>query len=156
MKPMNRILPLACAVWMLALFLATPHAAQTTAEAPKGGAATPKGHLDLSLFTHSENCVACHNNLMSASGEDVSIGASWRSTMMANSARDPYWQAGVRRETIDHPTHSGAIQDECGACHMPMSVRIQRAAGGEGEVFSQLPIASDDDSELHRLAGDSI
>ena len=26
-------------------------------------------------------------------GEDVSIGATWRSTMMANSARDPYWQA---------------------------------------------------------------
>ena len=44
---------------------------------------------------------------MTPSGEDVSIGATWRSTMMANSARDPYWQAGVRRETIDHPTHVG-------------------------------------------------
>jgi hypothetical protein len=156
MNPMNRILPLACAAWMLVLFLATPRAAQTTAEARNNEAAKPKGHPDLSLFTHSENCVACHNNLMSASGEDVSIGSTWSSTMMANSARDPYWQAGVRRETIDHPTHSGAIQDECGACHMPMSVRIQRAAGGEGEVFSQLPIANGDDSELHRLAADSI
>ena len=37
------------------------------------------------------------------------------STMMANSARDPYWQASVRRETIDHPKHSAAIQDECAA-----------------------------------------
>ena len=26
---------------------------------------------------------------------------------MANSARDPYWQAGVRREIIDHPTRQG-------------------------------------------------
>ena len=26
----------------------------------------------------------------------------WRSSIMANSSRDPYWQASVRRETIDH------------------------------------------------------
>ena len=58
------------------------------------------------LFSHSDNCVACHNNLVTADGEDASIGAAWRSTMMANSARDPYWQAGVRRETIDHPSKS--------------------------------------------------
>ena len=87
MTPMNRILPLACAIWMLALFLATPRAAQTTAEARNGEAAKPKGHPDLSLFTHSENCVACHNNLMSASGEDVSIGSTWRSTMMVSTQR---------------------------------------------------------------------
>ena len=152
----NRILPLACAVWMLGLFLATPRAAQVTAGTAEGGAAKPTGHLDLSLFTHSENCVACHNNLMTAAGEDVSIGSTWRSTMMANSARDPYWQAGVRRESIDHPTHSADIQDECAACHMPMTTRIQRAAGGKGEVFTQLPIANGDDSEFHRLAADSI
>ena len=76
-----------------------------------------------------------------AAGEDVSIGSTWRSTMMANSARDPYWQAGVRRETIDHPTHSADIQDECAACHMPMAQQIARAAGGKGEVFAHLPIA---------------
>ena len=79
--------------------------------------------------------MACHNNLVAPSGEDVSIGATWRSTMMANSARDPYWQAGVRRETIDHPTHSAAIQDECAGCHMPMATRIARESGGRGEVF---------------------
>ena len=82
------------------------------------------------------------------SGEDVSIGATWRSTMMANSARDPYWQAGVRRETIDHPTHAAAIQDECAACHMPMAQRIaQRRAAGKGEVFAHLPIARRDPSD---------
>ena len=76
--------------------------------------------------------------------------------MMANSARDPYWQASVRRETLDHPQHSAAIQDECAACHMPMSQRIARAAGGTGEVFAQLPIGGRDGSELHRLAADGI
>ena len=40
--------------------------------------------------------MSCHNGLHTPSGEDVSIGASWRASMMANSSRDPYWQAGVR------------------------------------------------------------
>jgi hypothetical protein len=75
---------------------------------------------------------------------------------MANSARDPYWQAAVRRETLDHPDHSAAIQDECAACHMPMSQRITKAAGSAGEVFSQLPTTGDGGSELHRLAADGI
>jgi len=93
---------------------------------------------DLSLFTPSANCVACHNNLIAPSGEDVSIGSTWRSTLMANSSRDPYWQASVRRETIDHPTRAAEIQDECAACHMPMSRRITRESGGLGEVFAHL------------------
>jgi hypothetical protein len=146
------LLPLACVAWLLSLFLIAPEARKAQRAAP----ATPNPHLDLTLFTHSENCVACHNNLVTADGEDVSIGSTWRSTMMANSARDPYWQAAVRRETLDHPMHAAAIQDECAACHMPMSQRITKAAGGTGEVFAQLPIASADDSELHRLAADSI
>ena len=137
--------------------MAAPRAAQTT-ETTEGGvkARAKEIQKNLSLFTLSENCVACHNNLVTPSGEDVSIGTSWRSTMMANSARDPYWQAGVRRETIDHPMHSAAIQDECAECHMPMSTQISRAAGGKGEVFSHLPFNKDNGSELQKLAADSI
>ena len=54
-------------------------------------------------FETSDRCVACHNGLTTATGEDISIGVHWRTSMMANSARDPYWMASVRRETIDHP-----------------------------------------------------
>src|SRR5262245_45236575 len=118
---MNRILHVACVAWLLVIFAVVPRAAQKAAT--EGGSAKPSGHLDLSLFTHSDNCIACHNNLITPSGEDVSIGATWRSTMMANSARDPYWQAGVRREAIDHPMQSAAIQDECAQCHMPMATQ---------------------------------
>ncbi|HVQ16600.1 MAG TPA: hypothetical protein VMS40_23520, partial [Vicinamibacterales bacterium] len=81
---------------------------------------------------------------------------TWRSTMMANSARDPYWQAAVRRETIDHPKRSADIQNECAACHMPMAQKIAHAAGGRGEVFTHLPIAGPNASELQRLASDGI
>jgi len=91
-----------------------------------------------------------------ASGEDVSIGATWRSTMMANSARDPYWQAGVRRETMDHPMQADAIQAECAACHMPMLQKVSKAAGRKTDVFAQLPINKKDDSELHKLAADGV
>ena len=82
-----------------------------------------------SLFTHSENCVACHNNLSTASGEDVSIGTAWRSTIMANSARDPYFLASVRRETVDHATRSTEIQDECATCHVPAAQKSAHAVG---------------------------
>ncbi len=121
------------------------------------------GRHDLTLFTSSDNCVACHNNLVAPSGEDVSIGSTWRSTIMANSARDPYWQASVRRETIDHPTRGAEIQDECAACHMPMSRRIAREAGGLGEVFAHLPHAhveerhvDQEQAALDRLALDGV
>jgi len=152
---MRRILPLACAAWLLALFAAAPRAAQT-AETVEGGFKAKQIHKNLSLFTTSDNCIACHNVLVTPQGEDVSIGASWRSTMMANSARDPYWQAGVRRETIDHPMHSAAIQDECAECHMPMATQISRASGGKGEVFAHLPFNKNNGTELQKFAADSI
>jgi hypothetical protein len=141
----------ACSGWLLTVFLILPSAQGGAERRPTRTAV----HDNLSLFTHSENCAACHNNLSTTAGEDVSIGASWRSTMMANSGRDPYWQAGVRREVTDHPKHSAAIQDECAGCHMPMATRISRAAGGKGEVFAHLPIG-EDSSPLGRLAADSV
>ena len=70
------------------------------------------------LFSSSDECQACHNNLTTTSGEDVSIGASWRGSMMANAARDPYFLASLRRETIDHASHAADIQEECARCHV--------------------------------------
>lgn len=146
----NRLVALAAIAWMMAMLAAAPRAADQARPAP---AANP--HRDLSLFTHSDNCIACHNNLAAENGEDVSIGTMWRSTIMAHSSRDPYWQASVRREAIEHPSHAAEIQDDCASCHMPMPQRIARAAGVTGGVFSHLPIAKDQ-SDLQRLAGDGV
>ena len=63
--------------------------------------------------------------------------------MMANSSRDPYWQASVRRETLDHPSKKAEIEDECSTCHMPMARTMARAAGGLGQVFAHLPVGRD-------------
>jgi len=97
------------------------------------------------LFVTAERCMACHNGLVTPAGEDVSIGVGWRGSMMANAARDPYWHAAVRRETLVHPTASAAIQNECSACHMPMARFQANAEGHQGEVFSHLPLSHSDE-----------
>lgn len=63
---------------------------------------------------------------------------------MANSSRDPYWQASVRRESIDHPESQRTIEGECSICHMPIARFEARQQGGQGEVFTHLPLDSDD------------
>jgi hypothetical protein len=107
------------------------------------------------LFEPADTCIVCHNNLIAATGEDVSIGADWRGSMMANSARDPYWQAAVRRELLDHPEARDAIEDECSICHMPMTTFAARAAGGQGQIFAHLPIGRPDDPDAV-LASDGV
>jgi hypothetical protein len=106
------------------------------------------------LFQTSDRCFACHNTLSTSTGEDISIGFSWRPTMMANSSRDPYWQAGVRRESIDHAESQAAIEDECSKCHMPMSRFQSRFEGREGQVFSHLDFESDE--RMDQLAHDGV
>ena len=90
------------------------------------------------LFQTSDNCMACHNGLNTAKGEDVSIGLDWRGSMMAHAARDPYWQASVRREVREHAVAAAPIEDECALCHMPMATLQARAEGRKGEVFANL------------------
>lgn len=96
------------------------------------------GEAAADLFTTSADCIACHSNLTAPSGDDISIGYNWRASMMANSARDPYWHAGVRRESIDHPAAQAAIEDKCSTCHMPMMRFTNAHAGGQGQVFASL------------------
>ena len=72
--------------------------------------------------------------------------------MMANSARDPYWHAAVRREVTDHPAAQAAIEDKCSTCHMPMARFDAAAAGGQGQVFANLPAAA----PQHELAADGV
>jgi hypothetical protein len=93
------------------------------------------------LFQPASECMTCHNGVMTPSGEDVSFGTLWRASMMANSARDPYWQAGVRREVMDHPRAQAAIENECSRCHMPMAHVQQHALGRQQTVFPNLPAA---------------
>lgn len=80
--------------------------------------------------------------------------------MMANSARDPYWHAGVRREVTDHPQAQAAIEDKCSTCHMPMARTTAAAHGGMGQVFVNLPVLAEQlpdwDETSASLAADGV
>lgn len=106
-------------------------------------------------FHTSDRCLACHNGMTATTGKDVSIGFDWRSSIMANSSRDPYWQASARRETIDHPESRSAIEDECSVCHMPMAHYASKLEGHEGKIFDYLPFNEKDD-EKSRHAEDGV
>lgn len=115
------------------LLLAAPGAAQTHPGQPQPPQQQPQ------LFDVAGQCMACHNGIISPDGLDISFGTSWRPSMMANAARDPYWQAAVKRETMDHPDAAVAIQDECSKCHMPMARFQAHTAGQPFESFGKLP-----------------
>src|SRR5215471_11321027 len=90
--------------------------ALTVLAVARASAATPA----VPQFHTSDRCFACHNGLVTPKGDDVSIGLDWRASIMAYSARDPYGQVSVRRESLDHPESQAQIEDECASCHMPI------------------------------------
>jgi hypothetical protein len=73
--------------------------------------------------------------------------------MMANSARDPYWHAAVRREVMDHPVARAAIEDKCSTCHMPMHRFTEAQRGTQGKVFDNV---ADLTIAPHALASDGV
>lgn len=77
----------------------------------------PDGFND--LFAGSGECALCHDEISTASGENVSITNAWRSTMMANAAKDPFWRAKVSHETLVNPEHKEALENTCIRCHAP-------------------------------------
>ena len=137
----QKVIATAVAGWLLLVVLvstgSTPAIQAQTAQTAPVVTATAAP-----LFDTSHNCMACHNSLSTSAGEDISIGTAWRATMMANSARDPYWHAAVRREVIDHPAAAADIEDECSICHMPMARTLSMSLGQKGRIFAHLPIAS--------------
>jgi len=106
------------------------------------------------FFSASGVCVVCHQSMTDATGTDVSIDAAWRSTMMANAARDPYWQATVASEMLATPALAEVIQDKCLTCHSPMA-RTTAAFGGETAAAFDGGML-DPQHALHPLAIDGV
>ncbi len=109
---------------------------------------------DATAFATADRCIACHQGVTTRDGAGASIGHDWRASMMANSARDPYWQAAVRREIMDHPEAASEIEAQCSRCHMPMANAAAEVEGRAGEVFAHLPAGSA--GELAALAADGV
>lgn len=96
----------------------------------------PKGHptirtgTDLpvdttTFFGTSGVCAGCHGYdplgiaLIDSQGVDINMTDQWRATLMANSAKDPFWRAKVRHEVLVNPSHQVGLEDKCTSCHAP-------------------------------------
>ena len=91
-----------------------------------GPARNPAQNTVLSTFMTADfsgpgTCVLCHEGLSDEAGIDVSLTTAWRSTMMANAAKDPAWQAKVSSEVVRFPALQEVIEAKCVTCHMPMA-----------------------------------
>ena len=109
---------------------------------------------DPAPFATADRCIACHQGVTTRNGAGASIGHDWRASMMANSARDPYWQAAVRREIMDYPEAAADIEAQCSRCHMPMANAAAEDEGRAGQVFAHL--SAGNDGEFAALAADGV
>jgi len=135
---------------------ATVYATPTIEQLPEGAfAGLPLPEDSGDYFSTSGVCVVCHDSMVDESGLDVSLTAYWRSTILANAARDPYWQASTAAEIIENPEIESSIQDLCAKCHMPMArftanadSEDVRAVGDGGYISANHP--------LHNMALDGV
>lgn len=88
-------------------------------------AAALPSHVSVSegRFTSHDACAECHiagsDTLRDSDGRDVSPVTLWSGSMMANSARDPYFLARISRELEAQPGARDEIIAACTRCHAP-------------------------------------
>ncbi|HMQ61586.1 MAG TPA: T9SS type A sorting domain-containing protein [Flavilitoribacter sp.] len=77
------------------------------------------------IFPTTYYCGGCHgpdylmHAMVDEMGNDVNLFDDFSTTMMANSAKDPFWQAKVSHEMLVNPGHSLDLQTKCTSCHAP-------------------------------------
>lgn len=91
-------------------------------------------------FSTSGNCAFCHTTDFGANtlkGKDVSQVTLWRSTMMANASKDPFWRAKVDAElsTVKNKDVKKVAADLCLKCHAPMGF-TQAVLDGKGSEYT--------------------
>ncbi len=110
--------------------------------------ALPLGRTN--LFAGSGSCAICHSSNMSTvlyhNGSDVSPVTHWRSTMMGNASKDPFWRAVVAEEVHKFPQLQQVIESTCIKCHAPMGYTEAIFNGQQHYSMAQMkadPIAND-------------
>ena len=84
----------------------------------------PRGYNG--LFAGSGECLQCHGYdtagvaSVDLFGNDINLVDDWRATMMANSAKDPFWRAKVSHEVLVNPQYQSLIESKCTSCHAPL------------------------------------
>lgn len=99
------------------------------------------------LFSGSGACVNCHGSdpagiaSTTSMGEDVNVVDDWKGSIMANSAKDPYWKAKVQESVLLNPDHQELIEDKCTSCHAPLGRHSKAIL--EGEAYSMIHLSTD-------------
>ena len=141
------------------------HSKEFLLELRSSGDTLPLG--ENTWFMGSGRCAGCHghddagNAGVDSNGVDVNLVDDWRSTMMANSARDPFWRAKVSHEVLVNPGHQAALEDKCTSCHAAQGRYDKFLTGGGPYSMAEMemdPIALDGVSCIvcHRQAPDSL
>jgi hypothetical protein len=105
-------------------------------------------------FATSGVCGGCHGydplglSMVDANGIDINVTDDWRATMMANSAKDPFWRAKVAHEVITYPGKQLAIEDKCTSCHAPAGHFSAKMLGATHYSMQQLL-----NNDVHGLDG---
>ncbi len=110
--------------------------------ADRGGLGLPVGQNN--YFMASGNCEGCHGHdpmqyaSVDSNGVDVNVVDDWRSTLMANSAHDPFWRAKVSHEGLVNPALQSELEDKCTSCHAPMGRHDKYLSGGGHYSIAEL------------------
>lgn len=102
--------------WLLASWLGHPATASADPTEP--------GELQNGIAV-AEGCATCHAYSNAAPNADRPLHApiGWQGSLMANSARDPVFWAGLALANQDDPTHT----EDCVRCHVPNAFLDDRA-----------------------------
>ena len=119
------------------------------------GPIAPVSPTSTDRFETSRACNQCHYAGSSSamkdpvSGEDLSPGYQWQSSMMAFAARDPYYLAVVSEELALAGDARAEVEAMCIRCHAPAGSEEARARG-EHLSLDELLSGSSDAANLGR------
>ncbi|HEY0979081.1 MAG TPA: T9SS type A sorting domain-containing protein, partial [Flavobacteriales bacterium] len=95
-------------------------------------------------FVTAGRCAGCHGfdslgmAMVDLDGVSVNVTDDWRSTMMANSARDPFFLAKIEHESLVNPAHAEALQNKCLGCHAPLGMHQEEMLGNPAFTLAML------------------
>ena len=115
----------------------------------------PPAHVETDRFRDAEACAQCHlvddttAVLHDATNTNVSPVLLWRSSLMANAARDPYYLAVFSEELARAPERAAATEELCTRCHAPAASEEVADKGGHIS-FAELTAGTSDVGALAR------
>lgn len=120
-------------------------------------------------FTDSKNCALCHSNsaraiaMRDVKNRPVAPYDLWQASMMANSARDPFWRAVLSAEVKATPSMKAVIEEKCTRCHAPMAAPAPESPQGDvlaylkkGDQRSHLGLDGVSCTVCHQIADEGL